>query len=156
VGGTHLIRDNSNRGWSETVWRGAGSGCSQTHVKPAWQHDKGCKTRTVADVSAVADPATGVAVYGPNNGGVSAWLEFGGTSVAAPLIGGIYGANGGRVKFGRNPYFHTDALFDVTSGNNGTCKAGLNGKKTYLCTGEVGYDGPTGLGTPNGTAAFGD
>ena len=156
VGGTHLVKDGSDRGWAETVWSGSGSGCSRNHVKPTWQHDKGCKYRTVADVSAVADPATGVAVYGPNGSGVSMWLRFGGTSVSAPLIGGVYGANGGAVTFGSNPYAHTDALFDVTTGQNGTCKAGLNGKKTYLCTGEVGYDGPTGLGTPNGTAAFGD
>ena len=46
------------------------------------------------------------------------------------------------------PYSHTANLFDVTSGSNGTCSP------AYLCTGEVGYDGPTGLGTPNGTAAF--
>ena len=156
VGGTHLVRDGSERGWAETVWHGAGSGCSKTHVKPAWQQDKGCKFRTVADVSAVADPATGVAVYGPGGNGVSTWLRFGGTSVSAPLIGGIYGANGGTVNFGSNPYAHSDALFDITTGNNGTCKAGPNGRKTYLCTGEVGYDGPTGLGTPNGTTAFGD
>jgi hypothetical protein len=103
-----------------------------------------------ADVSAVADPATGVAVYGPLTKTTSNWLEFGGTSVSAPLIGGIYGANGGTVNYGSNPYAHTDALFDVTTGSNGTCK------HAYFCTGEVGYDGPTGLGTPNGTAAFGD
>ncbi|MGH3396225.1 MAG: putative Ig domain-containing protein, partial [Streptosporangiaceae bacterium] len=46
------------------------------------------------------------------------------------------------------PYQHTSSLFDVTSGSNGTCSP------AYLCTGEVGYDGPTGLGTPDGTTAF--
>jgi hypothetical protein len=156
VGGTHLVRGSNDRGWSEQVWTGAGSGCSQTHAKPTWQHDVGCKYRTVSDVSAVADPGTGVAVYGPGNNGVSGWFVIGGTSVSAPLIGGVYGANGGTVTYGSNPYAHTDALFDVTLGKNGTCKPGLHGQKTYLCTGEVGYDGPTGLGTPNGTAAFGD
>jgi hypothetical protein len=153
VGGTHLVADGSQRGWSETVWRGAGSGCSKVFAKPAWQTDPGCKRRVVADVSAVADPATGVAVYGPNNAGVSQWLVFGGTSVSAPLIGGIYGNNAGSVTDGSNPYAHVADLFDVTSGNNGTCRTG---RKKYLCNGEVGYDGPTGLGTPNGTAAFGE
>ena len=156
VGGTHLIHDGSARGWAETVWGGAGSGCSRTHSKPEWQTDQGCRHRTVSDVSAVADPATGVAVYGPNGSGNSQWLRFGGTSVSAPLIGGIYGANGGTVTYGSNPYAHTDAFFDVTSGSNGSCNPGKGGKKTYLCTGEVGYDGPTGLGTPNGIAGFGE
>jgi hypothetical protein len=73
---------------------------------------------------------------------------FGGTSVAAPLIAGIYGNNGGAVNYGSDPYSHTANLFDVTSGSNGSCGG------TYFCTGVVGYDGPTGLGTPNGTSAF--
>jgi len=153
VGGTHLIHDTNDRGWSETVWDGAGSGCSKHYDKPAWQTDKGCKTRMETDVSAVADPRTGVAVYGPRGNGVSGWLVFGGTSVSAPLIGGIFGANGGAVSDASTLYAHSDAFFDVTSGSNGTCKGG---KKAYFCNGEVGYDGPTGLGTPNGSTAFGN
>jgi hypothetical protein len=60
------------------------------------------------------------------------------------------------VNFGSNPYEHPEALFDVTSGSNGSCGNGLPGWRKYYCTGEPGYDGPTGMGTPNGTAAFGD
>ncbi|MGH8917900.1 MAG: S53 family peptidase, partial [Actinomycetes bacterium] len=63
VGGTTLNRASNARGWSETAWSGAGSGCSSYEAKPSWQADKGCAKRTVADVSAVADPNTGVAVY---------------------------------------------------------------------------------------------
>ena len=148
VGGTTLKRNTSARGWGETVWAGAGSGCSTIYAKPNWQLDGGCAMRMEADVAAVADPATGVAVYGPGNGGRSAWLVFGGTSVAAPLIGGIYGANGGGVTYGSNPYANTGALYDVTSGSNGSCGG------TYFCTARAGYDGPTGLGTPNGITAF--
>ncbi|HWA88797.1 MAG TPA: hypothetical protein VG889_02095 [Rhizomicrobium sp.] len=153
VGGTHLVKDASDRGWTETAWRGAGSGCTKHYDKPSWQTDKGCKKRMEADVSAVADPATGVAVYGPNNSGSSQWLRFGGTSVSAPLVGGIYGNNGGTVNDASNLYAHTEALYDVVGGNNGTCKTG---KKAYFCNAVVGYDGPTGLGTPNGITAFGD
>jgi hypothetical protein len=102
----------------------------------------------VADVSAIADPNTGVAVFAPLSDLVSDWLVFGGTSVAAPLVAGIYGVNGGAVKFGSDPYAHTSSLFDVVSGNNGRCSP------SYLCTARSGYDGPTGLGTPNGIAAF--
>jgi subtilase family serine protease len=148
VGGTSLRTSTNARGWTETVWSGAGSGCSTTYAKPSWQHDTGCSRRTVADVSAVADPNTGVAVFGPSSSTTSAFLVFGGTSVAAPLVGAVYAVNGGTVNFGADPYAHTSALFDVTSGSNGSCGG------SYLCTGKVGYDGPTGLGTPNGTAAF--
>ncbi|MFC0548959.1 S53 family peptidase [Kutzneria chonburiensis] len=149
VGGTHLTAGGGTRGWTETAWSGAGSGCSRFEAKPTWQHDTGCARRTVADVSAVADPATGVAVYDTYN--VGGWLVFGGTSVAAPVIAGVY-ALAGRPAAGSNPaslaYSHTGSLFDVTSGSNGSCGG------SYLCTAKAGYDGPTGLGTPNGTGAF--
>jgi subtilase family serine protease len=148
VGGTSLRVAANARGWTETVWSGAGSGCSTVFAKPAWQHDTGCANRTVADVSAVADPNTGVAVFGPSSRSKSAFLVFGGTSVSAPLIGAVYAVNGGAVNAGSDPYANVGALFDVTSGSNGSCGG------SYLCTGVVGYDGPTGLGTPNGTSAF--
>jgi subtilase family serine protease len=148
VGGTHLVTSTNSRGWAETVWSGAGSGCSTTYAKPSWQNDSGCARRTVADVSAVADPNTGVSVYGPVRRNRAGWLVFGGTSVAAPLIAGVYGVNGGATNYGSDPYANTTALFDVTSGSNGSCSP------AYLCTGTTGYDGPTGLGTPNGSTAF--
>jgi subtilase family serine protease len=148
VGGTSLTRDGSARGFSETVWSGAGSGCSGVFAKPSWQKDTGCTMRTVADVSAVADPNTGVAVYGPARKNRSAWMVFGGTSVASPLVGAVYGLANNSVTAGSFPYAHTSALNDVTSGSNGNCGG------TYLCTAGAGYDGPTGLGTPNGTSAF--
>jgi hypothetical protein len=56
--------------------------------------------------------------------------------------------NTATVTAGSFPYSHTGSLFDVTSGSNGSCGG------TYLCTAGTGYDGPTGLGTPNGTGAF--
>src|SRR5262249_3597783 len=37
VGGTSLTRGGGSRGWSETAWSGAGSGCSAYEAKPAWQ-----------------------------------------------------------------------------------------------------------------------
>jgi subtilase family serine protease len=148
VGGTTLTRDSSARGWTETAWSGAGSGCSTVYSKPTWQTDPGCSNRTVADVSAVANPNTGVSVYGPNGTGTSSWMIFGGTSVSAPIIAGVYAVNGGAVNYGSDPYGNTAALFDVVSGSNGSCGG------SYLCTAKPGYDGPTGLGTPNGVAAF--
>lgn len=151
VGGTSLTTSGGTRGWSETAWSGAGSGCSAYITKPSWQTDAGCANRTVADVSAVADPNTGVAVYDSTAyQGQSGWLVFGGTSVASPIIGSVYAlaGNAATVNYGSYPYSHTASLFDVTSGSNGSCGG------SYLCTAGTGYDGPTGLGTPNGTGGF--
>ena len=151
VGGTTLTKASNTRGWSETVWSGTGSGCSAYEPKPSWQTDSGCSHRTVGDVAADADPNTGVSVYDSYKyQGVSGWLVFGGTSVASPIIASVYAlaGNSSSITYGSYPYSHTSSLFDVTSGSNGSCGG------SYLCTGEVGYDGPTGNGTPDGTGAF--
>jgi subtilase family serine protease len=161
VGGTSLASASNSRGWSESAWSGAGSGCSSLIPKPSWQHDAGCGSRTVADVAAVADPNTGVAVYDSygSSGGAN-WYVFGGTSVASPIIAAVYGlaANAGTVNDAATlPYGHPSSLFDVTTGSNGNCARGKkpgNSSAAYLCTAGPGYDGPTGLGTPNGTGGF--
>jgi Subtilase family len=143
VGGTSLQRDSSPRGWSETAWAGAGSGCSAYIAKPSWQSDTGCTTRSVADVSAVADPGTGVAAFDSGSGG---WGVYGGTSAAAPLVAGVYALVGGTAGAGYGAYAYQNpgAFHDVTSGGNGPCSL------IYLCTAGIGFDGPTGVGTPSG------
>jgi subtilase family serine protease len=148
VGGTSLSHASNTRGWAETVWSGTGSGCSQYIGKPDWQKDKGCHKRSVTDISAVADPATGVAVY--NTYGGYGWGVFGGTSASAPIIAGVYALAGNAAKVtSAYLYNHSSNLNPVTSGSNGICTPG------YLCTAIAsGYNGPTGLGTPNGIAAF--
>lgn len=156
VGGTSLTRNSTTiRGWSESVWSGAGSGCSAYIGKPSWQTDSACSRRTVADVSAVANPNTGVAVYDSygSTGGAN-WYVFGGTSVSAPIIASVYALAGNAIVYGEYPYSHASALYDVDSGNNGHCSKRRTSAKAYLCTGKPGYDGPSGLGTPNGTGAF--
>jgi subtilase family serine protease len=102
----------------------------------------------ISDVSAVADPATGVSVY--DTYGYGGFIVVGGTSASAPIIAGVYAlkGNGATINNASHIYSHTGALFDVTSGSNGSCGS------DYRCTGKVGYDGPTGNGTPNGTGAF--
>ncbi|MFI5755570.1 carboxypeptidase regulatory-like domain-containing protein [Streptomyces sp. NPDC051569] len=151
VGGTALVQDpDTGRGWAEKAWSAGGSGCSVYQAKPAFQTDSGCAGRTVADVAAVADPATGVAVYDSfGNGG---WNVFGGTSASAPIIAGVYAGAGTPVKStypNAYPYAgHGFGLNDVTAGTNGVCSP------AYLCSAATGYDAPTGLGTPNGPAAF--
>ncbi|MFD7536971.1 putative Ig domain-containing protein [Streptomyces sp. NPDC059819] len=155
VGGTSLSRASNTRGWSESVWgtssggEGAGSGCSAYDPKPSWQKDTGCAKRTVADVSAVADPNTGLAVYDSYQ--ATGWNVYGGTSASSPIIASVYalaGTPAANTVPASYPYAHTSSLNDVTSGANGSCSP------AYLCQAAAGYDGPTGLGTPNGTAAF--
>jgi hypothetical protein len=167
IGGTTLRHTAHGRGWSETVWGsssppgslGTGSGCSALAPKPSWQRaddtsPTGCLNRTENDVAAVANPNTGVAVFDSyRNGG---WFPdgVGGTSAATPIITAIYALAGTPTRStypAEYPYLHNKHLFDVTSGSNGSCSP-----RQYLCHGEHGYDGPTGLGTPNGPAAFTD
>jgi Ricin-type beta-trefoil lectin domain/Putative Ig domain len=151
VGGTSLTTAANARGWAEAAWNGAGSGCSKSQPKPGWQVDPGCANRVNTDVSAVADPATGVAVYDTYDR--TGWLQVGGTSVAAPIIASVYALVGTPPAAESYPasylYAHASGLNDVTTGTNGSCAP------TYLCTAGPGYDGPTGLGTPNGVGAFG-
>ena len=85
VGGTRSP-GRAPRGWTETAWSGAGAGCStyNTAAGRGSDFDTGCAKRAMADVSAVADPNTGVAVYDSTpNQGSSGWLVFGGTSASA-------------------------------------------------------------------------
>ncbi|MFE1944493.1 S53 family peptidase [Streptomyces massasporeus] len=156
VGGTSLTASSTTRGWTESVWRtssteGTGSGCSAYDTKPAWQTDTGCAKRMIADVSAVADPATGVSVYDTYGADGQGWATYGGTSASAPIIASVY-ALAGTPSTGsypaKFPYANTSALNDVTSGSNGSCTT------SYFCTARTGYDGPTGLGTPEGLGAF--
>lgn len=102
IGGTSLHSSTDARGWTEQAWGNgansllggrAGSGCSGYVDKPAWQHDQDCLMRTTADVSAVADPDTGVAVY-DTAVGQHGWIVVGGTSAASPLVAGMIGLAG--------------------------------------------------------------
>ncbi len=156
VGGTSLYQcGGCKRGWLENVWDGSGAGCS-TQPKPAWQHDPGCAKRTASDVSAIADPYTGVSEY--DSFQEPGWIIVGGTSVSSPLLAGVFGLagnakaqHGGRTFWLRAHQGKQD-LNPVTAGNDGDCEP------TYLCTAGTGeyrtYSGPAGWGTPNGIGAF--
>jgi hypothetical protein len=173
VGGTSLSYSGSGTGltWQpQTVWSGAGSGCSGRESIPSWQNDQNvysvsadCTARQVGDVSAVADPNTGVASY--DTYGQPGWLVFGGTSVSAQIIGATYGLAAGTGTLAPNPSaLYPDAgtsatgatpgLVPVTSGFNYT----FFSCGSYLCDASLslssGYNGPAGLGTPHGVRAF--
>ncbi len=154
VGGTSLYLGADGKYKNEDAWSGAGSGCSQFESKPAWQTDAKCPGRTVADVSAVADPQTGIAIYTTTSTkNQKGWFTAGGTSLSAPLIAAVY-ALAGNLPADKNanslPYSlgSKSNLHDVVGGSNGNCSP------AYLCTGKTKYDGPTGLGSPKGTGAF--
>lgn len=148
VGGTTLAKANPR---SEVGWGGAGSGCSAIVPKPKYQTDTGCTMRSEADVSAVANPAFPVAIY--INGSFSA---EGGTSVASPLIAGVFGLAQNHAKNvnAKNIWktgINAAKLNDITGGaKNGTCPS----QYLYICQPGVGYDGETGWGSPNGIGAF--
>jgi hypothetical protein len=204
VGGTHLSL-TAGAWQEETVWNGAGAGaggggCATKLTAPAWQQSLadwssvGCGSRrAVADVSADADPYTGVAVYDSTpireaigNGEeveYRGWVTIGGTSVASPIIAATFALAGGvakntkgeTVKYPAQTLYENLAadpgtLHDVVSGSNGACANGFD-KHTgvaecslaeedascaakAICLARPGYDGPTGVGTPDGIAAF--
>jgi hypothetical protein len=148
VGGTVLSRSTTDpRGWSEKAWQWGGSGCSAYFPKVVGQTDTACHMRTTSDVSAVAK---GLAIYNtslpPRYKG---WLEVDGTSASSPLISGMIGSVGRGGMRPADLYAGSSSVFnDVTTGRNGFCN------DNYMCTGVAGYDGPTGLGTPQGADSF--
>jgi hypothetical protein len=105
------------------------------------------------------------------------WCTIGGTSLSTPLISAVYALAGGAAGVSypaqtlyENELASSTSLHDVTTGSNGACsksftKTGLSGctiaeeaascESNAICVAGTGYDGPTGLGTPDGTAAFG-
>ena len=148
VGGTTISKMGS--AYNESTWNDTGSGCATGIDKPSWQHDSGCTSRTMNDVSAVA---FNVAFY--DTYGESGWGTVGGTSVSSPLIGGVFGLAGNASKLHDAKKFwaqtkkkYAKDLHDITTGLDGACGG------TYLCKAGPGYDGPTGWGTPNGLGAF--
>jgi uncharacterized protein (TIGR03382 family) len=144
VGGTHLVKDASSRGWTETAWTSGGSACSLSITKPAYQTNSGCQFKATTDIAAVGDPQTGVAVYNSRNGG---WTVVGGTSASSPFVAAVFAATGNSTQTsGQFVRDNAAKLYDVTSGKNGTCTNAI------LCTAGAGWDGPTGYGTPNATA----
>ena len=146
VGGTSVFKDNSARGFNEKVWAGSGSGCSTKNKAPSYQKGvkTSCKKDATADVSGPADPGNGgllIVFHG-------ATTQVGGTSESSPMIAAVYALSGKTKGYpGSYPYANPNKLYDITSGSNGSCGS-------PLCNAGKGWDGPTGLGTPNGVSGF--
>jgi PKD repeat protein len=156
AGGTTLTAATASsdvRGFSEGAWSlsgayGGGSGCDLHVAKPAYQTDIGCTGRSYSDLSADADPTTGLIVYDSGNGG---WMVLGGTSLATPIIASYYAITGVTSASPRWAYTDSGRLNDVVSGSNGACATNI----LYICNAGVGYDGPTGAGSISGTVVTG-
>lgn len=159
VGGTQLTLSAAGKYVSETAWDQGGSGCSLDTPAPAWQAALGSATgcagkRSVADIAAVANPGALVYISGIDGLSGGAWYEVAGTSFSAPIIGGAIAlAGGGSSSTAPRlyPRARSDpgAFRDITTGTNNAFCA----NQAY-CAARPGYDGPTGLGTPYGLAAF--
>jgi hypothetical protein len=146
VGGTSLVKSSNTRGWTEGAWSSGGSSCSLNFAKPSFQPStSACGKRMAADVSAVGDPNTGLAVFNKANGG---WIVVGGTSASSPFVAGVYALYGLGGSGEDYPYSHAANFFDVTTGKNGSCN-------NVMCNAGAGWDGPTGIGSPNGAALGG-
>jgi Ricin-type beta-trefoil lectin domain len=178
VGGTTLTPAGSGtctaaqaglRGWCESAWNGLAdtanpvgteSGCSLYDPQPTWQAGPAgtsCGSqRESVDVTADADPATGIAVYDSDGEGGWQATGTGGTAVAAAIVAAVYalaGTSAAGTYPAAYPYSHPGSLNDVASGNNlAPSQAGCT--PTSLCTAGTGYDGPSGLGSPRGTLSF--
>jgi IPT/TIG domain len=162
VGGTYL--SDSEGKWTSTVWEDAGSDCSAIFTAPSWQSGlssfsaTGCAgKRASSDVSADADPYSGVDVYDTTpseHGYPTGWGIWGGTSESSPIVASEFGLAGGAhgVSYPAATLYsnlgNAKALTDVVSGNNGKCSG------ASICTAATGYDGPTGVGSPLGLDAF--
>lgn len=146
VGGTTVAVDGSGVRSSETAWSGTGSGCSVYNTAPPWQTitpDPCAGNKALADLSADADPSSGLAVYTTYNGTTGYWI-FGGTSLSSPLMAALYAMQGGydgSTLAGQYAWASGTPYFDVTSGSNGSCSPSV------LCNAGDGWDGPTGLGS---------
>ena len=156
VGGTTLNLAGSTVS-SESAWSGSGGGISQYETRPAYQAASNASAfRGIPDVSYDADPNTGFPVYDSVRYQLqSGWFQVGGTSAGAPQWAAIVAvadqlraANGQGVLSSSslaasNAVYalnDTAALYDVTSGSNGSCGS--------VCQAGTGYDFVTGLGSP--------
>jgi hypothetical protein len=157
AGGTSLAPASdgqSARGFGESAWSvdawgwGATSGCDVNQPKPAYQHDTGCTGRAYSDLSADANPETGLMVYGSAMGG---WWQYGGTSLATPLIAAYEAITGVDGTTPQWAYTDSALLNDPAAGSSGDCSPDI----LYICEAGAGYDGPTGVGSISGAVVAG-
>jgi subtilase family serine protease len=136
VGGTTLTSNGSETAWNTSSSDGAGGGCSSYIAGPPWESSAvtGCSRRAVADVSAVADPNTGLYVYDTYQ--AAGWRQGGGTSASSPIIAAVYALAGG------------------VSGEAASLPWNNYSKGCLFTVGGEAYSYQAGLGSPNGIGCF--
>jgi uncharacterized protein (TIGR03382 family) len=157
VGGTTLSPSHERVWDDDGMWGGGGSttsSCSREFAMPLYQSMSGlsfgpCTMRAANDVAAAAEWNGGgggaIAVYNYDSGG---WSAYVGTSASSPLVAAIMVRLGLGGKDQHALFYPNGGAFnDITTGNDDS--KGICGG-TVLCTAGTGWDGPSGLGTPNG------
>ena len=165
VGGTELTpAPGTPRGWVDNVWASTGSGCSVRMPRPDWQNFISCGTKMTSDVSIVAANIPVYDTYGYKP--AEYWHTVEGTSIGAPLIAGIYAHASKMVRDQPGKALYKDlaegfgSIYDVGPSKtaNNTNYKGHSCSPSYLCNAVAGkdgkslegYDGPTGVGVPQG------
>ncbi len=165
VGGTELTpAPGTPRGWVDNVWEDTGGGCSVRMPRPDWQNFISCGTKMTSDVSIVAANVPVYDSYGYKP--AEYWHTMSGTSIGAPLIAGIYAHTSRMVRDQPAKALYKDlaegfgSIYDVGSSKtaNNTNYNGYTCSPLYLCNAVAGkdgkplegYDGPTGVGVPQG------
>jgi len=156
VGGTSLL--HTSNGFSESAWSGSGGGVSKFFTEPSFQQGLPASLqqtlaghRGLPDVSADADPNTGMAFY---IGGQ--WTLTGGTSAATPLWAALIAIadqmaghplgniNPGLYKIGLSSNAQRD-FRDITTGSNAVSSGSVHLAGFQAAP---GWDAVTGWGAP--------
>jgi hypothetical protein len=169
VGGTALTTSStSTRGFGESAWSvescsgntpcATESGCDTSQAIPGYQDgvSTGCRGRAYNDISADADPNTGLEIYDSQAGNegcgdLSNMCILGGTSLATPLTAALEAVTGISNTTPAWTYSDASLLNDVVSGSDGTCPSGW----FLICNAGNGWDGPTGNGSISGDLTSG-
>jgi hypothetical protein len=161
VGQTNLTNLNAPFAMPLESAMATGDALCTSHPKPSWQKDTGCSGRTANDVAALGGPVWTFNTFNANSPWqlpMSGWMVQGagavdnygvliGPIIASSLVAAIFAQTGNGGAGPSYPYSHTAYFNDVTTGSVVVAGATCAG---YVCNAGVGYDGPTGVGTPDG------
>lgn len=183
---TTLEKGPYNSVWNTNGTLASGTGFARNHAKPSYQTNLpafsdapfNADKRCVPDVASLADPATGVLIFftdGPTADAKVLKMQLGGTSLASPIICGLFSHlvqmrinadksslttimnHGTSVHLQTLLYGEQGALFyDVVDGSiaipNNITNYHVNTGLTFVAS--VGHDIPSGMGFPKMNSAM--